>query len=225
MERLDKVREKLRRDSAEMIERMKSKLVPIDFKSIEQHDRAYLANLYIKQREKELDRINKQRSTVDRHVYTSKTYDRVREEYLHQRQSRGEPADDKAQRVKLYSEKLKLVHQLDPPCPQQASSETRLYGRFDREWHKKLREQEDALSHHKSVLDVGNRYLAHSKAVKKKPGEAPPAPFVGEPEAKAADNKGLEYLRHARSMAKKREARDEDEIAAIKRKIEQLQEV
>ena len=215
MERLERVREKLRRDSAEMIERMKAKLVPIDFKSIEQHDRSYLANLY---------RLNKQRATVDRHVYTSKTYDRVREEFFQQRLSRGDPAEDKAQRAKLYSEKLKLVHQLDPPHPQPATSEPRLYGRFDREWHKKLHEQEEALSHHKSVLDVGNRYLALSKAAKKKPGDAGPVPPPGDPEPKPAENKGLEYLRHARSMAKKREALDEDEIVSIRRKIEQLQE-
>jgi hypothetical protein len=206
-----------------MIERLKSKLVPIDFKSIEQHDRSYLANLYIKQREKELERINKQRSTVDRHVFTSKTYDRVREEYLQNRQSRGEPSEDRAQRVKVFSEKLKVMQQLEPQAPGQSASETHLYGRFDREWQKKLGEQDEAASHHKSVLDVGNRYMRQSKAAAKKPGEAGPLPAPAEP--KAAENKGLEYLRHARSLAKKQPDADRAEIEAIRRKIELLQDV
>jgi hypothetical protein len=222
MERLDRVREKLRRESAEMIERMKSKLVPIDFKSIEQHDRSYLANLYIKQREKELDRINKQRSTVDRHVYTSKTYDRMRGEYLQQRQSRGEPAEDKAQRMKLYSEKLKVVQQLDPLAgPVPTASEPHLYGRFDREWQKKLLEREETGSHHKSVLDVGNRYMQEARLAKKQAEAPPQAPA----EPRPPENKGLEYLRHARSMGKKRTETGLDEIDDIKRKIELLQAV
>lgn len=227
MERLDRVRDKLRRESAEMIDRMKSKLVPIDFKSIDQHDRSYLANMYIKQREKELDRINKQRSAVDRHVYTSKTYDRVRDEYIQNRQSRGDLGEDKTQRMKLYSDKLKLIQQLDPQAPPPSSSETHLYGRFDREWHKKLNEQEEGATHHKSVLDIGNRYMSLGKAAAaKKSTASDPAPQRAEAEEpKPAENKGQEYLKHARSMAKKRVERDRDEIDDIMRKIELLRDV
>lgn len=228
-------KEREAQEKQRIIEKLRDKYLPLDFESIKEHERTFLANAYIKkaQREQELKQKLKQQETSYKLPQVSgatKTYQAAKEEY-HERRANGSVLANKKQlesvesreRMKKYTEKLRTMNLLDeraqlsklsgsvngqPPTAGNTKGES-VYGRFGREWEKKLNQDASEKKYMEEMREKGMEYLqvAKSKASKKESvvDEHPPEPAAPTPheQAKQQREKGNEYLKFARSMAAK----------------------
>jgi hypothetical protein len=225
-------------EKQKIMEKLRDKYLPLDFESIKEHERTFLANAYVKkaQREQELKQKLKQQELAYKLPQVSgatKTYQAMKEEY-HERRGNGSTLVNKKQlesmesreRMKKYTEKLRTMNLLDervqlarlsgavngqlPSNTPTSSKGESVYGRFGREWEKKLNQDANERKYQEEVREKGNEYLqiAKSKASKKESvivEESPPLPTEPTPheQAKLQREKGNEYLKFARSMAAK----------------------
>lgn len=236
-------KEREAQEKQKIIEKLRDKYLPLDFESIKEHERTFLANAYIKkaQREQELKQKLKQQESSYKLPQVSgatKTYQAAKEEYLERRANGAAVANKKQlesvesrERMKKYTEKLRTMSLLDeraqlsklagsvngqPPTNASNKGES-VYGRFGREWEKKLNQDASEKKYLEEMREKGLEYLqvAKSKAAKKEffsgasaIDERPPEPQEPTPheQAKQQRDKGNEYLKFARSMAAKGKA-------------------
>lgn len=238
------------------LEKMKEKYMPINFDAIKEHERAFLANAYIKkqQRESELKtKIKTQESTYKLNgpaIQPTKAYLNAKEEYNNMRQQTGPSKKilesmESRERIRKYNEKLRSMNAeeaqkdsviRDPLKTGSVSTKGEsVYGRFGKEWEKKLNQVEDEQRYLEEVKEKGMEYLRHAKTKAAKGEQLGPLGGLGagakaasvgdvtrsskvgtapEMERQAKEKKiGQEYLKYAKSKGlKKKEEKDVDGV-------------
>ena len=213
--------------------------MPIDFESIKEHERSFLANAYMKKQQRENDLKNKMKSLEQAYrpqmsqANLSKAYIAVKEEYANTRLANPQSKKiaesmQSRERIKKYNEKLRAMNSIEdrfredvgpgnfPAAKESASITGGLqaraetdYGRFGKEWNKKLNRYDDEQKQLEIIKEKGMEYMnyAKSKAGKKddKTIEEKAAEEGEErrKEALKSNEIGKDYLKFAKSKAAK----------------------
>ena len=207
------------------LEKLREKYTPINFESIKEHERSFMANVYMKKQEREKDLKSKMKNLETAYKsqvniqQPSKAYMSAKEDYTFQRQ--GGPQSKKIaesmesrERIKKYNEKLRAMNAAETPAtqpkdPMKVTKGESVYGRFGREWEKKLHGPDQEQKYLEDVKEKGMEYMkfAKAKAVKKPEGAAATGMEPIKQEEPNYHNKaneiGKEYLKFAKSKAAK----------------------
>lgn len=207
---------------------IKAKMMPMDFEAIKEHENAFMANVYMKKQQREEEFKAKLRSldvTARRQQATvSRTYEEVKREFVDQRRSQEKrqlEAYENRQKLRKYNEKVQVLSQerlrrsSNPPqneLPDKLRKQPEsVYGRFGKEWDKKLHQFEAEKKYKEELKEKGNEYMGFARHVTKNPKqqkEDQERKLAQEREAKQIaiekDRKiGREYLSYSKSQASK----------------------
>lgn len=168
-------------------------------------------------------------------VNLSKAYQSVKEEYAANRKlppqaKRIAESLESRERIKKYNEKLRALNSMEErykpdlgmgPTAQNSQSKLQTsttglgsrsetdYGRFGKEWNRKLHRHEDEIKQLEAIKEVGMEYLNYGKSKAGRKEEKKSDDRVNEEieakkkEAQKAQEIGKEYLRFAKSKAAK----------------------
>ncbi len=219
------------------LEHMKAKFNPIDFGSIKRHEQAFMAEVYMRKQQKELEAKEK-RKEVENIYKGSKTYQQVQEEFKNQRNSMQHMQKrvdglEQRERIKKYTEKLKtiqnteervngstasIVNQLPKKAAPGAKADNSVYGRFGKQWEKKLNQIEDERKYLEEVKEKGNEYMKFSKSKIAKSSIKNQAELKQHEEderirqTRKSQEVGNEYMKFAKAMAAKNQVSETNEL-------------
>ena len=221
---------------------MKEKFEPINFEDIKRHERQFMADVYMRKQHKEKE--TKEKFKEVENIYKgSKMYSKARDDYMQSRQPtvhvKLQEGQDTRDRIKKYTEKIRLKNQAEErvsgsingllaPMGQTASSSNiskkgeSVYGRFGKEWEKKLNQQEVEKKYLDEVKEKGNEYMKFGKSkASKKDERVIEEKFKEEDEeaikeARKSMEIGKDYLKYAKSKAQKKDiGGDTNQLARI----------
>jgi hypothetical protein len=228
------------------IEKMKERYLPMDFAAIKEHERSFLVNAYMKKQQREAELKNKMKSLEQAYkpqlsqANLSKAYQHVKEEYAANRKAplqakRIAESLESRERIKKYNEKLRALNSLEdrykPDLGTGQHSQSKMqtstaglgsrsetdYGRFGKEWNRKLHRHEDEMRQLEAIKEVGMEYLNYGKSKagrkddKTVDDKAAEEIEAKKKEAHKAQEIGKEYLKFAKSKA----AKNKDGVSEI----------
>ena len=228
-------------EQQKILERMKEKFEPINFEDIKRHERQFMADVYMRKQLKEKEAKEKFKE-VENIYKGSKMYSKAREDYIQSRQpiipAKLHEGQETRERIKKYTEKIRLMNQVEDrvsgsvngllaPMGQTASSGNvskkgeSVYGRFGKEWEKKLNQQELEKKYLDEVKEKGNEYMKYGKSKASKKDERVIEEKFKEEEEEAKKQAksieiGMDYLKYAKSKAQKKDSNlDSNDLARI----------
>lgn len=207
----------------------------MDFSSIKEHETSFLANAYVKKQQREQELKSKMKSLESAYkpqlsqANLTKGYVAARDEYMSNRHTnhQGKKIAESMQsrdRIKKYNDKLRLMNAMDDGqiahVEQRSHSQSKLtsggasrnetgYGRFGKEWTRKINQHEEDQKQLEAIKEKGMEYMKFGKSKALKKDEAPAEDKMKqEDEAKRKEIQrtqeiGKEYLKFARSKAAK----------------------
>lgn len=215
------------------LEKLREKYMPIDFNAIKEHERSFLANAYMKKQQRDQDLKSKLKSMESAYkpqmsqTNLSKAYVAAREEYHNSRHTNNHSkriaeSMESRDRIKKYNEKLRMMNAIEEnigngaashvqsklPGPPLSKAETG-YGRFGKEWTKKINKHEDDQKQLEAIKEKGMEYLRFGKSKALKKDEKTIEEKIQEEteekkkEAQKSLEIGKEYLKFAKSKAVK----------------------
>lgn len=221
------------------LEYMKAKYNPIDFESIKRHEQAFMAEVYIRKQQKELEAKEKRRE-ADNIYKTGKAYQQAQEEYKNQRNSMQHLQKridglDQRDRIRKYTEKLKTIQNTEERVNGSTASivgpltkkvgmsnikpDNSVYGRFGKQWEKKLNQVEDEKKYLEEVKEKGNEYMKFSKSKTVKGDTKTHAEIKQHQEeeerirqARKSQEIGKEYLKFAKAKASKNHVTEANDL-------------
>lgn len=211
------------------VELMKQKHLPMDFASIKEHERSFLVNAYMRKQQRDAELKSKLKSLEQAYrpqigqATQGKSYAAAKEEYEQTRKANPHAQKiaeslQSRERVKKYTEKLRAMNMVDehlrPDLPSKilgpvnGKTESE-YGRFGKEWNRKLNQHHDELKQIEAIKEKGMEYLNYGKS---KAGRKD-LKTVEEKEAEEFEERkkavtkaqeiGKDYLKFAKNMAAK----------------------
>lgn len=220
---------KLDEERAKNLEKLKERYMPMDFASIKEHERSFLVNAYMKKQQRETELKNKMKSLEQAYkpqlsqANLSKAYAAAKEEYINSR--KHNPQSKKVaeslqsrERIKKYNEKLRAMNQVEENLKPDIHLQSNLnqggrsetdYGRFGKEWTRKLHQHEEEQKQIEAAKEKGLEYLNFGKSKAGRREEK----GIDEREAELIEEKrkamlkaneiGKDYLKFAKSKAAK----------------------
>lgn len=211
---------------------MREKYTPIDFSAIKEHEQSFLANAYMKKQQRDQELKSKMKSIETAYkpqlsqANLTKGYQAAKETYMHNRHSNQQSKKiaesmESRDRIKKYNDKLRLMNAIDDnPASIISQGQSKLvssgasrndtgYGRFGREWNKKIHQHEDEQKQIEASREIGMEYLRFGKSrASKKDERNNEEKIKEEDEEKKKDTVksqdiGKEYLKFAKSKAAK----------------------
>lgn len=215
------------------LEKIREKYTPMDFSAIKEHEQSFLANAYMKKQQREQELKSKMKSIESAYkpqlsqANLTKGYKVAREDYLNNRHANPQSKKiaesmESRDRIKKYNDKLRLMNAMEEPPASvltvqgqsklnsgTASRNETGYGRFGREWTRKIHQHEEDQKQLEVAKEKGMEYLRFGKSkALKKDERTLEEKMKEEAEEKRKETVktqeiGREYLKFARSKAAK----------------------